>query len=998
MRDPSSFDFAREMTLAEGSWVGAFAYAQEDPANGIAGLRRPQLGAVHAVHAHWSASEDPATVVMPTGTGKTETMLSILVSVPCRKVLVVVPTDALRIQIAEKFETLGVLKMQSCNVLHHSARYPIVGTLLHLPRSPREVDEYFTKCQVIIATSNIVGRCDATVQARMAHHCTHLFIDEAHHAEAPTWRSFRDKFAERRVLQFTATPFREDGAPLDGRIVYKFSLKRAQQEGYFKPIRFLQVAEYDRRKGDEAIAAKAIEQLDADYDRGHILMARVESVPRAREVFEIYRRYAQYRPVQLHTGIRSQSDRDQALGEIRSQRSRIVVCVDMLGEGFDLPELKIAAFHDIRKSLAITLQLAGRFTRTRPDLGDASFIANVADVNVGEELRKLYSRDPDWNLLLPDLSERLISEQVSLQDFLRGFSDFPSEIPLRAVRAASSAVAFKTDGRVWRPDQFERGIPGVDSCEQVHHTVNEDKHTLVVVTARRVPLQWADVENVHDWEWELFVIVWFPDQQLLFVNGSSNADYRSLAEAVGGETVEPIRGQDVFRAFHGVTRLRFQNIGLTEQLGRNVRFTGRMGTAVDAALTDVQRRHGIKSVLSGSGYENGAKVAVGASRKGRIWSVRRTHIDGLVEWCRSTGRKLIDASIDPDRVLAGTLHVELVSSRPTGYPIAVDWPELMYRSVESAWSIQFGEAEFALADVNIELLGPSTHGEIVIAIASFGDQAHVRLELYMEGESPQYRFVPVGTRSVTVKRSRGGRSEPLARFFDEDPPVIWFADGSSLEGNEYVRLPHGAAPYDRSKIEAWDWTGTSLTTESQGSEKNPASIQARVIRELIGRGEYRVVFDDDGKGELADVVAVRLVGAPDAPTGIHLDLFHCKYSGANAAGRRVEDLYEVCGQAQKCISWMTSPERQTDMLDHLLRRDAARSRRSEATRFELGDAELLRSIRDMSQILSLSVRVYIVQPGLSRSNASNAQLELLSVTENHLMETYQLPFIAIGSG
>jgi hypothetical protein len=31
----------------------------------------------------------------------------------------------------------------------------------------------------------------------------------------------------------------------------------------------------------------------------------------------------------------------------------------MLGEGFDMPELKIAAFHDIKKSLAITLQLAG---------------------------------------------------------------------------------------------------------------------------------------------------------------------------------------------------------------------------------------------------------------------------------------------------------------------------------------------------------------------------------------------------------------------------------------------------------------------------------------------------------------------------------------------------------------------------------------------------------------------------------------------------------------
>ncbi len=95
----------------------------------------------------------------------------------------------------------------------------------------------------------------------------------------------------------------------------------------------------------------------------------------------------------------------------------------MLGEGFDLPELKIAAFHDIRKTLAVTLQLAGRFTRARSDLGDATFIANTADINVQEELRKLYARDPDWNVLLPELSERMIGEQLSSEDFFRRFRD-----------------------------------------------------------------------------------------------------------------------------------------------------------------------------------------------------------------------------------------------------------------------------------------------------------------------------------------------------------------------------------------------------------------------------------------------------------------------------------------------------------------------------------------------------------------------------------------------
>jgi hypothetical protein len=63
------------------SWFTGFNYIDEDQLrDGQIGLRRPQLGALHAIHAHWSTKADVATVVMPTGTGKTETMLATLIS------------------------------------------------------------------------------------------------------------------------------------------------------------------------------------------------------------------------------------------------------------------------------------------------------------------------------------------------------------------------------------------------------------------------------------------------------------------------------------------------------------------------------------------------------------------------------------------------------------------------------------------------------------------------------------------------------------------------------------------------------------------------------------------------------------------------------------------------------------------------------------------------------------------------------------------------------
>ena len=337
----------------------------------------------------------------------------------------------------------------------------------------------------------------------------------------------------------------------------------------------------------------------------------------------------------------------------------------MLGEGFDLPELKIAAFHDIRKSLAVTLQLAGRFTRARADLGDATFIANTADVNVQDELRKLYSQDPDWNDLLPELNDALIGEQLSLQEFLGGFSELTEEIPIRALRPATSAVVYRTTCADWVPEAFRKGVPALGNCYQVHHAINRATHTLVAVTVRRGSLDWSDIDSLFTWHWDLYVVVWSPEQKLLFINSSSNAsDYRKLAEAVSGDTASIIRGDQVFRTLAGIKRLKLQNVGLTEQLGRNIRYTGRMGADIEPALPGIVRQRARKSVLAGSGYETGEVVTIGASRKGRIWSHRRVRLDQLVTWCKHVGSKLIDDGIDPEEVLRGTLEPRVVSERP----------------------------------------------------------------------------------------------------------------------------------------------------------------------------------------------------------------------------------------------------------------------------------------------------------------------------------------------
>lgn len=981
----------RLAAAALASWSHAFQFAEEDPARGVVGLRRPQVGALHAIHAHWSTSGETATVVMPTGTGKTETMLAVLTSAFCERVLVVVPTDALRSQLADKFETLGLLKILGTAVLAERALRPVVVTLTSKPSTVAEVDSVFLDCNVVVTTSHLLGMCEPAVQERMAALCTHLFIDEAHHAEAPTWRIFRERFEVKRVLQFTATPFREDGQAIDGKLVYVYPLRKAQQEGYFSPIRFHPVREFNADNGDREIALAALNELDTDITGRHIVMARVSDTQRAATILALYESYGRHQAVAIHSGMSQQAQRE-AKRQLFDGSARVVVCVDMLGEGFDLPELKIAAFHDIRKSLAVTLQLAGRFTRARADLGTPVFIANIALIDVREELRKLYAQDPDWNALLPELSTAAIEAEQSSQEFFRGFGTFLDEVPLQDLRPAASMVIYKTECANWTPQRFKGGFRGLTSRDKVYYTLNAIQNTLVVLLATDQGVRWSDVESIRENVWELFVAVWDRERALLFLHGSGlNGEYREMAKALCGQDVQLVIAPEVFRCFHGVKRLILNNVGLNEHLGRQVRYTGRMGSDVESRIGQAARRGVKRAVLAGGGFEHGVMISIGAAKRGRVWSNLRLRVDTFAQWARAIGAKIADDTIDTEVVLAGTLKPEPVGSVPQITAIAVDWPKEVLERPETGCRFSGpGIADAPSTNVDIEVLARGLENPLEIRMFSDQWESVLRLDLLSVDDSFDFQFVHV--RGVVLNIALGTKDESLVEFFNWNPPCVWFADGSSLEGCEFTRLPTDELrPFDPQGLQALDWTDVDIRAESQGEARLAGTIQHHMIGRLQRDAAYAVIFDDDGAKEAADIVAITVDRSNPAVPRIDVELYHLKYAGG-APGARVEDLYVVCGQAQRSTSWMANYGRRIDLFTHLLSRNDQRLKRGAPTRFERGTEADLLEIREMSRRSDVKLKVYVVQPGVSKARVSDEQLRLLSVTENFLADTYEIPF------
>lgn len=970
------------------SWKDRFEFHQERVGlDGVRepGLRRPQIGALYAALAHWSVSDAAATIVMPTGTGKTETMLALLVCAQIPRLMVVVPNNALRDQITRKFLTLGRLTEARC--LGVGAALPVVAKLTHRPNSPDEVDQIFRRANVVVSTMQIAGQCTPEVQERMARLCSHLFIDEAHHIAAKTWTEFKRKFAAKPILQFTATPFRTDGKRVDGKFIYTYPLARAQSEGYFKPITFIPIAEFNQRDGDRVIARKARDQLEADLAGGldHVLMARVDTTERADAVLQIYKdELPSHNPIAIHSKVPA-PQRRQLLEELHQRKSRAVVCVDMFGEGFDFPELKIAALHDRHKSLAITLQFIGRFTRDLRSVGDASVIANIADGTISDALRNLYAEDADWNFLLKVLSEAATDRARKRAEVLEGFTEPLADVPLQTLFPKMTAVVYRTLCDQWNPLKVEDVVPGASLY--AGPVINPQHNLAIFITRDEEFVRWGSVKQIQNVEWNLYVLHWNEDLGLLFINSSNKDFHQEIAEAVAG-CKDPIRGENIYRALGHVNRLTLTNLGLSHALGKNIRYTMFMGADIADGLAESQKINRRKSNLFGLGYEDDERVTIGCSSKGRLWSHRVAYdLAEWTEWCAHIGRKLLDEQISVDSILENVIKARRLKERPPLVPVMVAWPEDFLAQPEERIDIEIGSATAPFYECEIDVESYSDVGPLTFAVSAAGQAATFIMDI--SEDQAQFRQVAGAPAIVAIK----GKKRPLVEYFNIDPPIIHFANGDFLVFNELFELPRAGnrAAFDMGNITIWAWEGVDLRKESQGASKDPTSIQRRVIERVIGGefGEFEIVFDDDGSGEAADVVGIHRQGKT-----LKIIFFHCKFSMKGEVGKRIDDLYAVCGQAQKCVHWREDPRR---LLKHLLHREDRRRENRGTSRFEVGDAQTLQQILGASREMIFDYEVVIVQPGLSKSRVAAAQLDVLGATETFLKETYSIPLRVIAS-
>lgn len=924
-----------------------------------AGLRRGQVGALHALAAHFIERHEPAIISLPTGYGKTAVLTAACFLAQARRVLVITPTSPLRTQTTRAFRTLETLRRLNSLPPESdlgSPRVKAVEGRIGTVAEWRALEEF----DVVVCTPH----CASPEMEGVAEPPDGLFdlvlVDEGHHSPARTWAAFIKATPNARHVLLSATPFRRDRRQLPGRLIFFYSLQRAVAENAFGKVKFHPV---DVGEGalpeerDAALIAKAVEIYRRDAEAGyqHRLLARADRVSDAEGLAQ------QYVNAGLNVEAVSSRKTKQQIEEI--ERKLIageldgVICVDMFGEGYDFPKFKIAVLHSTHKSLVPTLQFVGRFARTNGEhTGDATFLAIPQDVN--SESAELYREGVDWDILLADVVEArqqlALQERETLQSFAQ--TGHPSAdyelINPGAFRLSQHIAAYRTTKA---PDFTE--TPEVLKGLQITNAWRSEDGTTFLLLAKSVrsPVWYRD-DHLVDAAHECFLLKYFAESQLLFITATERSAryYAEILDFFLDGSATPLAFEHIRKVLNGMTDQEFYSVGIrsTSPIATAESYRIVAGSNADRGVRDTDAANFSQGHFMGRGQVNGEAEVIGASAGGRVWSNGKLSIPNILRWMTA-----LHGRITAERVNIGRSGLDILPFGETLEQIPAstcmaDWPKSAYRDNPSV-VIGIGESSTrtCVLDLDIKDIAVAAGGESM-TFRIGDDQRSLQIE-YRLRRTPQYRSL---------------ENEPPIRVIVADDHYLSIEEW--LEENGLIFFTKELDSFFRSNLQkrrasvglradstvVHDWTGCEIGIEFDLTDGGRATVQKFLRDYLVGRGDSSFIVYDHRSGEAADFI----VGRAMPGNRLIVELYHCKGAGGPVSGERVDDVYELAGQSVKSGRF----QRKEDLLRHVERRTQVRPNRGSSPFLVGSRDDALNLIRECDPI-AVSLIVYAVQPGLS---------------------------------
>lgn len=941
--------------------------------------RPPQWGALGALIAHWTlAADEPALVALPTGVGKTAVAMATPHIVKSNRVLVIVPSAELRHQMAGRFADQTDLR-QIGALPEDLSEKPVVREITGL------VDDWSKLEDADVVVGLPQSLSPAHYDTPPPEDLFDLFVcDEAHHLPAPTWLAILDHFRVAHSVLLTATPHRRDGRKIPGEVVYHYPLRRALEESLFQPVRpriLTLPGDPSQESIDGLIVDEVCSLLNSTEHETSAGLIRTRTKKRAGEVAALYERKGVSVRV-LHSGLPS-SEQRKITDELRSGEIRCVAIVGMLIEGFDLPRLRIAAYHDKHKSLPATAQLIGRLARVDPEYPQPSELVTVRDIDIYPELeghvRQLYNEDNDWATVLPGIIDDQIVGELEDRSYAREFSP-PATLALEAVHPLNRAIIYEAPDD-WLPNFICDDSPAFRSGQRVagqsivYAGLNPRQDTLMLVTVYTRRPRWHADPGLDTVRYELHMVSYRTsprtDRQGLFFINSGNA---ALCQEVLGildpdEALRPADPRALQEAFDSLPRVAASNVGVR---GRYAGFRGtpsyRMyaGSDIERGLRDSDTAHSALGHAMIQVSEGGPAFTAGLSTgKAKYWETRYTPLRLYDDFITTLAERYWFPPPPPSGpLLPSVSRGSRLTSWPIAKPIAV---ELDQAVLIGGWTLLTPNGDVPLEAV--EFQAEVAEGDYLKLIADIykPDQT---VSVWNGRQHLDGSFETIGTEL----RVRRGFSlfRPLIELLTDRPPTIYFVDGTFVRGTECFdsRGPQGM-PKTKLVVHSWDATDIQAETrESANRNQRGQSIDETLeefLRQQPQRAKRRWILGNDGPGEIADYIVLEV----ESNTDVSIQLWHAKSANGPTASVRVTDLEVAVAQAIKSRRWVTDRGLWSEL--------GARLAGEQHPPIEVveGNRDLLlvlcgKNERWQSQAFTnrppvLRAQVWIAQPGLSKN-------------------------------
>jgi superfamily II DNA or RNA helicase/HKD family nuclease len=321
-------------------------------------------------HRRTSFDEHRHLVVAATGTGKT-----VIAALDYARLCAQAGTRPRLLFIAHREQILE----QARTTFRRALRDPGFGELLSGSATPATDHHLFAMVQTL-------GR---RLDAVRSDHYEVVYVDEAHHSTASSWRTVVEHFTPRELVGLTATPERTDGAVVTGLFgggyTTELRLWEAVDDQLLAPFEYVGVddgtdlRQLSWRSGDYAIDDLA-NLYTGDHERVRLIVEALHrwvdvpaqmralafcvSIDHARFMTQEFNRLGLQ--AEHLDGDHDQAHRDAVLARLQAGDLTVVFSVDVLGEGIDVPDVDTLLLLRPTQSPVLFAQQLGRGLRLSP--------------------------------------------------------------------------------------------------------------------------------------------------------------------------------------------------------------------------------------------------------------------------------------------------------------------------------------------------------------------------------------------------------------------------------------------------------------------------------------------------------------------------------------------------------------------------------------------------------------------------------------------------------